>query len=206
VSDAATSQLEIERKYDAGPEFVLPDLRAVPGCSAVSEPELYRLSATYFDTDDLRLMAAKVTLRRRTGGSDEGWHLKLPVRPGTRREVHLPLSDGPVPAPLASQVAEFTGGRSLRPIAVLDTDRTVRRLTGSPGPAGSPGEVLAEVADDAVTARRLSPPRTLRWREIEVELVSGQPGLLDAAGRLLVEAGARPSGSASKLGRLLAAG
>lgn len=204
MNDAATSQLEIERKYDAGPDFVMPDLRSVPGCAAVSEPERHRLSATYYDTDDLRLMAAKVTLRRRTGGTDEGWHLKLPVRPGTRREVHLPLSDGPVvPAPLAGKVDEFTGGKPLQPIAVLDTGRTVRR------PAGPAGDVLAEVADDAVTARRLDPPgpsRTLRWREIEVELVCGQPALLDAVEKLLVEHGARPSGSASKLGRLLAAG
>ena len=196
-----TGHLETERKYDADPDFVMPDLSAGPGIVSVTGPELYRLSATYFDTDDLRLAAHPVTLRRRTGGTDEGWHLKLPVRPGTRREVHAPLSDGTdtVPPQLAAMVADITGGRPLRPVALLETARTVRRLIGPEG------DVLAEVADDAVTGRRLGPPgeSPLRWREIEVEIVSGQPGVLDAAGQLLQEAGARPSESASKLGRVL---
>ncbi len=43
----------------------------------------------------------------------------------------------------------------------------------------------------------------MRWREIEVEIVSGQPGLLEIVGKLLQEAGARPSQSGSKLGRVL---
>lgn len=196
-----TGHLETERKYDAGLDFVMPDLSAGPGIVSVTEPELYRLSATYFDTDDLRLAAHPATLRRRTGGTDEGWHLKLPVRPGTRREVHVPLSEGTdtVPPQLAAMVADITGGQPLRPVALLETGRTVRQLIG-PG-----GDVLAEVADDAVTGRRLGHPgeSPLRWREIEVEIVSGQPEVLDTAGQLLQEAGARPSQSASKLGRVL---
>jgi inorganic triphosphatase YgiF len=196
-----SGHLETERKYDADPDFVMPDLSAVPGAVSVAEPEPYQLSATYFDTDDLRLMAHRVTLRRRSGGSDEGWHLKLPVRPGTRRELHVPLSEGTdaVPPRLAAMVADITEGKPLRPVALLETARTVRRLIG-PG-----GDALAEVADDAVTARRLGRPgeSPLRWREIEVEIVSGQPVLLDTVGKLLQEAGARPSKSASKLGRVL---
>lgn len=196
-----TGHLETERKYDAGPDFALPDLSTVRGVVSVTAPELYQLSATYFDTDDLRLMAHPVTLRRRTGGSDEGWHLKLPVRPGTRRELHVPLSEGTgaVPPRLAAMVADITEGKPLRPVALLETARTVRRLIG-PG-----DDVLAEVADDAVTGRRLDRPGAdpLRWREVEVEIVSGQPRLLDAVGTLLREAGARPSPSASKLGRVL---
>jgi inorganic triphosphatase YgiF len=201
VSSAVTGHLETERKYDAGPDFVLPGLSAAPGVASVTDPEVDQLSATYFDTDDLGLMAHRMTLRRRSGGSDEGWHLKLPVRPGTRRELHVPLSEGTdaVPARLAAMVADITEGKPLRPVALLETARTVRRLMG-PG-----GDVRAEVADDAVTGRRLSRPgeSPLRWREIEVEIVSGPPGLLDAVGKLLREAGARPSPSASKLGRVL---
>ena len=37
------------------------------------------LEAVYYDTPNLRLLAEGVTLRRRTGGEDAGWHLKLPV-------------------------------------------------------------------------------------------------------------------------------
>jgi inorganic triphosphatase YgiF len=204
VGSAVTGHLETERKYDADLDFVLPDLGSVPGVASTTGPEVYQLSATYFDTDDLRLAAHRVTLRRRTGGTDEGWHLKLPVRPGTRRELHVPLSEGTdtVPPRLEAMVADITGGSPLRPVAVLGTRRTVRRLTG-PG-----GEVLAEVADDEVTGRRVGRDDVgrddaLRWREIEVELVSGQPRLLDATDKLLREAGARPSASSSKLGRVL---
>jgi inorganic triphosphatase YgiF len=179
----------------------MPDFGALPGCS-VAGPAHYELSATYFDTGDLRLAASHVTLRRRTGGTDAAWHLKLPVRPGTRRELHLPLSEGTdtVPPQMQAMVADITGGAALRPIARLDTSRTVRELTRSDG------QVLAEVADDEVTARRLGPESSpMKWHEIEVELVSGPPAVLESAGKLLREAGARPSASASKLGRLLAA-
>ena len=201
-----TGHLETERKYDADPDFTLPDFRSVPECAGVSAPERYQLSATYFDTGDMRLAAHGVTLRRRTGGTDEGWHLKLPVRPGTRQEVHVPLSagTGAVPQRLEALVTEITEGMPLHPIGVVETIRTVRRLTG---PAG---EVLAEVADDLVTARRSGPPTRqdspLRWREIEVEIVTAHPGLLEPAGKLLREAGARPSKASSKLGRLLSTG
>ena len=200
---SATSQLETERKYDAGPDFMLPDLSTLPGYT-VTEPETFHLAAIYFDTDDLRLIAHKVTLRRRTGGEDDAWHLKLPVRPGTRRERHLPLSAGTdtVPAEMQDMVADITEGRPLRPIAQLNTERTIRRLNGPDGKA------RAEVADDHVTGRRLKAGDEvardpLVWHEVEVELMSGPPDVLDAAEAALLAAGARPSASASKLGRVL---
>jgi inorganic triphosphatase YgiF len=197
-----SDHLETEQKYDADADFVLPDLSDLPGVADAAPPKRYHLSATYFDTEDLDLISNKVTLRRRTGGSDEGWHLKLPVRQDTRQEVHAPLAEASVPARLAAQVEDITAGRPLRPIANLDTERTVVTLTG---PAG---EGLAEVADDRVTARRLDQPGTepQTWREIEIEALSSDPqipGLLKAAGRALREAGARRSASSSKLGRVL---
>src|ERR1700742_3170462 len=197
MESTATSQLETEQKYDAGPEFELPALSTVPG-DGVTEPETFHLNATYFDTDDLRLAANKVTLRRRTGGEDDAWHLKLPVQPGTRRARHLPLSAGTetVPEEMQAMVTEFTDGKPLRPIVQLNTVRVIRRLTGPDGQA------RAEVADDHVTGRRLhsgTQPTTaspLTWHEIEVELMSGEPDVLAAAGDLLRAAGARPSASA----------
>jgi inorganic triphosphatase YgiF len=199
-----SEHLETETKYEADPDFVVPDLTGVDGVAGVTGPEVQHLAATYLDTGDLLLMASKVTLRRRTGGEDAGWHLKLPEREGSRREVHEPLGPGDedVPPRLAELVAGIIGGKPLRPVARLETQRTVRRLTDSSG------NVLAEVADDLVTAWRLDgqgggrPPG--RWREVEVELVSGPPDLLDAAGARLIEHGARPSRSASKLARVLA--
>jgi inorganic triphosphatase YgiF len=199
--------LETEQKYDADADFVLPKLGALPelGGRRPADPRRIYLSATYYDTEGLDLLEHKVTLRRRVGGDDEGWHLKLPVREDTRQEVHVPLDEGAsgsVPARLAAQVEDITAGGRLRPVAILDTERTVVTL---PGP---PGDALVEVADDLVTATRFGEPEAepMKWREIEVEALSqdsGAAALLKTVGQALREAGARPSASRSKLARAL---
>jgi inorganic triphosphatase YgiF len=188
--------LEVERKFEADASFALPSLDGLPGVASVAPPVVYQLDAIYFDTADLALHRSRVTLRRRTGGPDEGWHLKLPVNVDTRRELHEPLSPA-VPPRLAAAVKELTADQPLQAIATLSTERTVRRL------ASSDGTALGEVADDAVTARRFPPEGSagLAWREIEVE--SADADVLTAAGLLLTGAGARPARSASKLGHLL---
>jgi inorganic triphosphatase YgiF len=200
-----TEHLEIEQKFDVDPGFTRPPFGGLAGVTA-DEPVTYQLSATYYDTPDGRLAASKITLRRRTGGTDAAWHLKLPASAGARREVHAPLSAGEraVPDELAARVAEVTAGQPLAPIAVLDTERVVVNLRGDDG------RVLAEVADDTVTARRLSGAggagaagEPQRWREIEVEVPEAAPDLQQAAADLLFEAGARPAGHGSKLARLL---
>jgi inorganic triphosphatase YgiF len=212
VTSSPGEHLETEQKYDADADFVLPDLAGLGGSAKATRRRRYYLSATYFDTDDLDLIKNRITLRRRVGGTDEGWHLKRPVRQDTRQELRVPLGEGPapdaatVPALLAAQVEDLTSGRPLRAIAILDTERTLVTLTD---PAGEP---MAEVADDRVTATRLSEPSSepLTWREIEVELLTedpaAAPGLLEAAGQALRAAGARRSSSSSKLSRLLGAG
>ena len=207
MTDTTGKHLETEQKYDAAADFVLPDLNGLDGRAKATGRHRYYLSATYFDTEDLDLIKNRITLRRRVGGPDEGWHLKLPVRQDTRQEVRTPLSAGEVgtvPAQLAAQVQDITAGRPLHPIAILDTERTVVTLTGQAG------EPLAEVADDLVTASRLDEPgaEPLTWREIEVEAAEGAEvaGLLEAAGQALRQAGARRSASASKLRRLLGTG
>jgi hypothetical protein len=111
-----------------------------------------------------------------------------------------------VPARLAARVQDITAGRRLRPIAILDTERTVVTLTGKSG------QPLVEVADDRVTATQFgrTGEEPMTWREIEVEVVAeGEEEekqasqLLDEVGRVLREAGAARSSSGSKLGRLL---
>jgi len=196
--------METERKYDVSANFVLPDLTG-PATGQLTRPEVLDLTATYFDTADFRLARAHITLRRRTGGTDAGWHIKLPVSADTRRELHFPLGEATatVPARITAEVARWTGGEPLAPVALLQTQRTVRRLIGPSG------EVLAEVADDRVRGSRPDPvdearwQQTDAWREIEVELVSGTEAVLDAAAARLTDAGARPSPSASKLARVL---
>ena len=195
-------QVEIEQKFEVSEHFKRPDFGTLPGVTAAA-PVVYQLDATYFDTEGDRLAASKITLRRRTGGTDAGWHLKLPKDAGRRLEMHEPLGDSreEVPERLASRVAEVTGGLQLAPIVSIDTERTVVTLTGHDG------RVVAEVADDVVTARRFAegghPGRPQRWREIEVEVPEEDPDLQRAAADLLLAAGARPASYPSKLGRAL---
>jgi len=223
-----TEQIEIERKYDVDDEAVVPDLvgvgagagagggagRALEVARVVLDPAA-SLSATYHDTLDHRLLGARVTLRRRTGGHDAGWHLKLPpeVAGGGRREVHHPLGadDEPVPAELLDRIAALlgTGGDgggvgdgggapALRPVLLLETRRTAHHLLDHEG------RELVEVADDVVRATRVADGRVRTWREWEAELGPGVDGpegdaVLDAVAPRLCAAGARPSAHRSKL-------
>src|SRR5262245_17704545 len=70
---------ETETKYDAPANAALPGLEQLPQVAAVRGPEEQQFEAEYYDTDDLRLIRAGITLRRRSGGGDAGWHLKLPA-------------------------------------------------------------------------------------------------------------------------------
>lgn len=194
-------QTEIERKYDVAADCVVPDLSGLPGVASVSDPVELEQVATYFDTPQLGLLAAKVTLRRRVGGVDDGWHLKLPGTGDRREELQLPLGEetAQVPAAFLERVRVRARSVRLAPVAVLTTHRTLRRLLDEGG------RVLAELCDDRVTAEApVGEPASGRWREWELELVGGTPELLDAAESLLLVAGAEPSANASKVARALA--
>lgn len=188
---------ESERKYEA-PDGELPDLTAVPGVrEARREPPL-SLDALYHDTTDGRLAADGITLRRRTGGSDPGWHLKLPVAPGVRDELREPLRKK-LPGSLAGLVRSRVRGRQLVPVLRLRSERAVTSLLGEAG------ELLAEVAVDTVRARRQPDGPSTRWTEIEVELAAGQDSsVLDAVDACLTAHGIRPAGTDSKLERAMA--
>ncbi|WP_236706331.1 CYTH and CHAD domain-containing protein, partial [Frankia sp. ACN1ag] len=163
-------------------------------------PRTVTLDAVYYDSDDLRLARNQITLRRRTGGHDAGWHLKLPVRSDERLEVQRPLNDSAVPpGDLADLVLIHVRPSDLRPIAKITTERTVWRLRD----AG--GRDLVEIADDQVHSATFGSTTELQaWREIETELIGDtDPKILDLAGRTLIEAGAAPAGDASKLARVL---
>jgi CHAD domain-containing protein len=201
----ATEQLEVERKFDVDPTFAVPELTDLGEGTAVEGPVEHSLEAVYFDTPDFRLIGSRITLRRRTGGTDEGWHLKLPADDGARWEQHSPLGRAAKRPPRAviAPVLGVLRGAPAAPVATLRTRRLVTVLRDAEG------RVLAEVADDTVTATTPSPdpgtPAEVRiWREVEVELGAGDEALLAAVAERLVAAGARPSESASKVGRALA--
>jgi len=164
----------------------------------VSSPVRHVLVATYFDTDDLRLTAQKITLRRRTGGEDEGWHLKVPAGPDAKKELRVPLGESQeVPERLAGLVAAHVRGDELKPVATLATTRTVVRLLDAEG------GMLAELADDLVTGQNVGSADSVSWRELEVELGTGSRELLQSVGKRLKAAGAVPSTSSSKVGKVL---
>src|SRR5690348_16291081 len=93
----ATVVREIERKYDpaGGATAALDAVEAMTGTAgvaAVSQQGEQLLDAVYYDTADLRLISAGIALRRRAGGEDAGWYLKLPAGADTREEIRLPLA------------------------------------------------------------------------------------------------------------------
>ncbi|MQY15612.1 hypothetical protein SRB5_57980 [Streptomyces sp. RB5] len=189
---------EIERKYEAADGQKLPDLTKVSGVRTVVAEDPVVLDATYYDTDDRRLAAAGITLRRRTGGSDAGWHLKLPVAPGVRDEIQVPLADE-LPRRLTALVRSRTRDLPLVPQVRIVSDRAVRRLLAADGTP------LAEVSVDHVTAHRLTAGApTATWTEVEAELAPDQDEtVLAAVGKKLRKAGLKPARSASKLARAL---
>jgi CHAD domain-containing protein len=193
---------ETETKYEAPSGTALPLLTELledlPEVRGTTGPEEQHLEAEYYDTADLRLLRAGITLRRRTGGDDAGWHLKLPAGPQTRQENRLPGTSPAVPEELAGLVTVHTRGRPLRPVARISTTRQRLILLGG----GS--RSLAEVAADDVRAQTMGDTTTVsQWHEVEVELTGGDRKLLAAVDGILLGDGLRPAAYAAKLERAL---
>ncbi|MFB6821953.1 CHAD domain-containing protein [Streptomyces virginiae] len=196
----ADTKREIERKFEfskaKSARRGVPDLTGTAAIAAVSDQGTVDLDAVYYDTPDQRLAADGLTLRRRTGGADEGWHLKLPVSPGVRDEIGAALSDT-VPPALAALVRSRVRGAGLQPQVRLLSSRHVSHLLDADG------ALLAELSTDAVLAERGE--ATATWTEVEVELADGvDPELLDAVEKTFRKAGLRVSDAPSKLARALA--
>ncbi|MFD8894417.1 CHAD domain-containing protein [Streptomyces sp. NPDC059558] len=196
----ADTKREIERKFEfskaKSARRGVPDLTGTAAIAAVSDQGTVDLDAVYYDTPDQRLAADGLTLRRRTGGADEGWHLKLPVSPGVRDEIGASLSDT-VPPSLAALVRSRVRGAGLRPQVRLVSSRRVSHLLDAEG------ALLAELSTDEVLAERGD--TTAAWTEVEVELADGvDPELLDAVEKAFRKAGLKVSDAPSKLARALA--
>jgi CHAD domain-containing protein len=187
---------EREDKYEVPSGFAIPDLRSVLPDGGSLEEGTVHLTSTYFDTDAHDLRRARLTLRRRDGDADVGWHLKLPAGIA-RTEVREPLTEN-LPQRLLDLTLGVRGGRSLRRVAELRTERRVCRLLTADR------ALLAEVADDRVHAAGTGAGASVsEWREIEVELGTAGEDLLTAVGGLLRTAGAIPASYGSKLQRAL---
>src|SRR4051794_21217840 len=145
---------ETERKYDVPAGFELPSL------VGAAEPETHELDATYYDTPDLRLARNRRTLRRRTGGTDAGWHLKTPGDGASRTEHRLPLDGDGVPDALQAEVRAIIGRSPLHRVAGLRPRRIETPLRDQDG------RILALIAQDQVTAETDGAEQ--RWQEVEV--------------------------------------
>lgn len=213
VNPAKTSRhVEVERKFEVPESVAPPSFEGIAEVNRVEQLPLQTLAAVYFDTAANDLAANRITLRRRTGGPDAGWHLKLPAGPDSRTEVHAPLGPAadvdPIPGELLDVVLAIVRDRPLAPVARMTTARAVHLLYGHDDAA------LAEFCDDRVTAQALvhcgapssdGTPAEQQWREWELELLKAQAdtALLDRLGDRLLDAGAAPAGHGSKLARVL---
>ncbi|MEV4517194.1 CYTH and CHAD domain-containing protein [Dactylosporangium sp. NPDC049525] len=192
-------KLEVERKYELPDDFTMPSMIGIADVARVTAPDDQHLDATYYDTAGLRLTSGRVTLRRRSGGNDAGWHLKRPSG-GERSELQMPAKpkQRTPPPEIATQIRALTRGEPLHPVARIRTHRVEQGLQDAAG------TTIALVADDIVDTESLVGAGVVqRWRELEVELVDGSPADLARIDKALRDAGARPSASPSKLSRAL---
>ena len=197
---------EVERKLRVHAMFDMPDLVEAGAAASVDAGAPFTMRAVYHDTADLTLFRWGITLRRREGGHDEGWHMKLPVAGAdgaARDELHLPLGSGQVgavPGGFVEVVAPLLRAQPLIAAVTLSTERTPYLL------ADADGHPLVEVVDDIVSVLREGRTVTV-FREVEVEAVdAADPRALAAMERvvdLLRGMGAEPSSvskAASALG------
>jgi CHAD domain-containing protein len=189
-SPRLASLAEEERKYEVGASFALPELGGcLPAGGQVVDRGPVTLTATYYDTADLRLARTGASLRYRwstrgSGSSERTWTVKLPSGlPGVRHEISRAGQAGRPPDELVVLVTATTRGAELRPVVVLRSRRHRYEL------CDADGTVLAELADDTVSVLDGLRARA-SFREIEVELVKGDRRLLDRVEVPLVQAGA----------------
>ena len=175
-------QVERELKLVPGEGFRLADLG-----DPLSPPRVF--VSTYHDTPDLRLAQHGITFRHRVEDGTRLWQLKIPTG-AFRIELEVPGPPAQPPDELTSLLAVHLRDQSLVKVARLRTRRQVVRRDG------------AEIVEDAVSV--LEAQRVVRrFKEIEIELLDGDDGVLEQLERAVLDAGAEPGVFTPKLFRAL---
>jgi CHAD domain-containing protein len=189
VAKSATVKSAIEREIklavDAG--FRLPPLKG-------SRLPARILTSVYYDTPDLRLARARITLRHRTQGRKGAWQLKLPLDCG-RREVEMPGKDSHPPTQVLDLLFLHLQGGTVQPVATLRTRRTGTRV-------GESKKHAAEVVLDEVAVLKES-TEVLVFREVEIEQLDGDATLVARLEKTLRKAGATDHDGRPKIFRAL---
>jgi CHAD domain-containing protein len=179
--------LERELKLSVERGFRLPDLPGRP------LPRRTLTSSSY-DTADIRLARAGITLRRRVENRKGVWQLKLP-RGIARLELEVPGGPGDPPVEILDLLPAYLRGSPLGPVATLRTKRSGVRATDERG-------TVADVTVDSVSVQEDG--RSIgSFRELEVELIEGDEKGLKRIGRALRAAGASDGDGRPKLFRAL---
>ncbi|SHK15661.1 CHAD domain-containing protein [Pseudonocardia thermophila] len=153
-----------------------------------------------YDTADLRLAAAGITLAVLRGDAPASWELRTPGDGGPLRvpvDVDAPRGRLPVPDGISDLVRGAARGRPLRPVGRVRTIRVVHRLLDASGAR------LATVVHDRVTLSTLGRSTEVKaWTEVTIDAPAALRGALaDRA----TAAGLRPAAPCgeAELARLL---
>ncbi|PRY14135.1 CYTH and CHAD domain-containing protein [Kineococcus rhizosphaerae] len=200
-----TPRLALTRTYLAPTTGSAPGGGELPGVADVGPVVEVTSEETHYDTSDLALAAAGVSVRRqtaeRTSPAPRGWVLELPGRGPRTHEVRHALGRAVRTAPAALQRLTWAAarGRSLGPVLALSTNAQQRDLLDEEG------SVVARLTTRQVQATALSPedssPQT--WGEWQVEVVDGRRDLLDAVTDAWEALGAEESDRTAQLRTVL---
>jgi hypothetical protein len=185
--------------FSAAPDFVMPPLRDVSPEVSSGIPEHTRVETEYYDTIDLALASAGITLRHDLKADE--WTVVLPTASGDdgpiRREAHYPGSPEAVPDEVRRLLQVRLRGQSVAPAARVVTRRVTTPLISRSGAR------IADVVDEHVFAFRRD-GREAQFREVDVE-ISDLDGvghrLLQDVNEVLLRAGCRLEPPAAEMVR-----
>ena len=171
------------------------------GIARVDRHAPVEVVSEYHDTRELRLIRWGVTLRRRSGGSHEGWRLTLPGdgdQEVPAEQMDLPLAasaPGRVPPEMADVVTALVRRSPLVAVATLHTQRTAHLLHSADG------TTVAELVDDVVSIMD-GDVVARRFRELRITPLTEDAATIDPVIDLLTAHGAMPGASSTAISAL----